>query len=891
MYTLRTYQQDAVNSVYEHLRTKDTNPCVVIPTAGGKTICIAQVAKDAATVWNGRVMILAHVKELVEQNAAKLKSICPALNVGVYSAGLSSRDTDEAVVVAGIQSVYNKIDIFPKPFDLIMIDECFPSGTLVATPHGEVPIEDVAVGTKVFNANGIGVVQCTSARLTEELIELELENGDVIRCTPNHPVFADGEWHEAGSLGVGARLCRREDLPGMQPRVPSADALFSKRQENESGRGKELAQAGILFTGMCGETSPQIALVDKRVEEMRVLRKNYAAALLQERRPNKAIIKKDLGADAFLLNIMCQTRGESSMGEAQAEAYRQRERREWTGDAESASDAFGIPERLCHDGNGVRDDGTAAAAGQPELLQDRCGNSIADAGCGTGRGVAQGKTGEACRCEEEKMPRGIRVVRIAHIKCAGGTPVYNLQVSGHPSYFAGGVLVHNCHLIPNDGEGRYRTFLEVARKLNPNVRLIGWTATPYRTQGGLICKPENLLNEICYEIGIKELINQGYISKITARAGKHIANTDGLHVRMGEFVSEDVERVMGEERLVSSACREIVEYAKDRQACLIFCTSVAHCRKVAKLITQYSGEECAIVTGDTPDGERDETIRRLRGETVKTDLFAEKPPLKFCCNVSVLTTGTDIPRLDTIALLRPTMSPGLLVQMVGRGFRLSPETGKRECIVLDYGRNIERHGPIDMIHVKEKTPGKGEPLAKTCPECQRIVPLSTMLCPECGHEWPRKEREEAMHEATAANTGILSGEVTISEYPVVHTEYREWRKRGAPEDAPRTVRVSYSVDFLHSYSEWLCPEHTGYARRKFEKWWREHANPECPMPMTADDVCEFNFMGMIREVKSIKVKSVAGQKYPEIISYELGDYPVIAQDESTEDIDYDDVPF
>jgi len=575
MYTLRPYQSDAVESVYRHLREKDTNPCVVIPTAGGKSLCIAQVAKDAVTKWNGRVMILAHVKELVEQNAGKLKSICPELPVGVYSAGLDSRDTQQPVVVAGIQSVYNKIEAF-KPFDLVMIDEV--------------------------------------------------------------------------------------------------------------------------------------------------------------------------------------------------------------------------------------------------------------------------------------------------------------------------------HMVPPDGEGRYRTFLEAAKRVNPRVRLVGWTATPYRTQGGLICKPENLLNEVCYEMGVKELINRGYISNITARAGKVKANTEGLHIRAGEFVAEDVEKLMGDDGLVNSACREIVELTKDRQSCLIFCTSIAHCKKVAAQIAKFSGEECAVVTGDTPDLEREETIRRLRGETVKADLFAEKPPLKYCCNVSVLTTGTDIPRLDTIALLRPTNSPGLLVQMVGRGFRLSPETGKTECLVLDYGRNIERHGPIDMIKVKEPGQGGGGPLAKECPECRTIVNLPVMLCPTCGYQWPRKEPERKSHEATAARAGILSGEVTTEKFPVKHTMYQVWEKRGAPPDAPKTVRVTYDIDYLTHYSEWLCPEHTGYARRKFEKWWREHAHPDCPMPRTAEEVCEHEFSGMLREVKEITVRFVSGQKYPEITGCELGDIPLIESGQNTQgeelsDEDWDDIPF
>ena len=579
MYTLRPYQSDAVEALYQHLREKDTNPCVVIPTAGGKSLCIAQVAKDAVTKWNGRVMILAHVKELVEQNAAKLKSICPELPVGVYSAGLDSRDTQQSVVVAGVQSVFNKIDYF-RPFDLVMIDEV--------------------------------------------------------------------------------------------------------------------------------------------------------------------------------------------------------------------------------------------------------------------------------------------------------------------------------HMVPPDGEGRYRTFLEAAKRVNPRVRLIGWTATPYRTQGGLICKPENLLNEVCYEIGVKELINRGYISNITAKAGRVKANTDGLHIRAGEFIPEDVEKLMGEERLVMSACQEIVELTRDRKACLIFCTSIAHCKKVAAQIAKLSGEECAIVTGDTPDLERAETIRRLRGESISTDLFGTMAgPLKYCCNVSVLTTGTDIPRLDTIALLRPTNSPGLLVQMVGRGFRLSPETGKTECLVLDYGRNIERHGPIDMIKVREHGQGGGGPLAKECPECRTIVNLSVMLCPTCGHQWPRKEPERQSHEATAAKAAILSGEVTVEKFSVMHTDYQVWEKRGAPPGSPKTVRVTYDVDYLTHYSEWLCPEHTGYARRKFEKWWREHAQPGCPMPRTAEEVCEHEFAGMLREVKGITVRFVSGQKYPEITGCELGDFPTVGngergmgngEEESYEDWD-DDIPF
>ena len=79
---LQPYQQEAVDAVYEHLRTKDTNPCVVLPTGRGKSLVLAKIASDAVTLWGGRVLLLAHVKELLEQNADKVRRLCPELKVG-----------------------------------------------------------------------------------------------------------------------------------------------------------------------------------------------------------------------------------------------------------------------------------------------------------------------------------------------------------------------------------------------------------------------------------------------------------------------------------------------------------------------------------------------------------------------------------------------------------------------------------------------------------------------------------------------------------------------------------------------------------------------------------------------------------------------------------------
>ena len=560
---LRPYQAEAVEAVYRHLREKDNNPCIVLPTGTGKSVVIAKIVSDSVRQWHGRVLILAHVKELLEQNSGKVKAFCPDIPIGIFSAGLKSRDTDEPVIVAGIQSVYNKAcDL--GAFDLVIVDEA--------------------------------------------------------------------------------------------------------------------------------------------------------------------------------------------------------------------------------------------------------------------------------------------------------------------------------HLIAPDGDGMYRTFLKDMKVINPRVRVIGLTATPFRLKGGLICQPENILNEVCYEAGLKEMIAQGYLSPLISKAGRTEANLDDLHIRGGEFIGEEMAAAMDNEQIVSSACREIVDLTRDRKSVLIFTTSVEHCKHVAEKIQAYSGQECAVVTGDTSAGERAEIISRFKGELVPADLFGKtKPQLKFLCNVNVLTTGFDAPNTDCIVLLRPTNSAGLLIQMVGRGTRLSPGTGKTDCLVLDYGGNILRHGPVDMIRVKEPGAGKGgDAPAKKCPQCLALIHAAYAKCPQCGFEFPPSEKSNLSDKASSA--GIISGQIDYTDYDVQDVYYCVHEKRYAEPGTPRTMRVDYQIGFNEFKSEWVCPEHTGYARDKFLKWWRERAALGCPIPNTAREAVALANQGLLAAPERITVRSVAGEKFDRITRWVLKDRPVMREpgDDSAE---------
>jgi DNA repair protein RadD len=464
------------------------------------------------------------------------------------------------------------------------------------------------------------------------------------------------------------------------------------------------------------------------------------------------------------------------------------------------------------------------------------------------------------------------------------------------------ILVDEAHLIAPDGEGMYRTFLNDMKVINPNVRVIGLTATPYRLKGGLICKPENMLNEVCYDAGLKEMIQQGYLSPLVSRAGKAEAKLSNLHVRGGEFLNVEITAAMDKKEITDSACEEIVELTKERKSVLIFCTSVEHCQHVMDRL-RYLGQVCEMVTGDTPAAERAELLERFKGKQIPIDLFGNmKPPLKYLVNMNVLTTGFDAPNVDCVVLLRPTASPGLLVQMVGRGLRLSPQTGKKDCLILDYGENILRHGPIDCISVKDKTSGKGgDAPAKKCPECLALIHAGYGKCPECGYDFPIGEGSNLQGKASTA--AILSGQVSYTEYNVGAVHYSIHAKKGMADDVPKTMRVDYEIGFHQFKSEWVCPEHSGYARNKFVKWWKERCALGCPVPMTTGEAVEMAQNGLLAPVTAIKVKSVSGEKFDRIAAWTFGERPILPDFYKTEteekensdiwsvDFNEDEVPF
>jgi DNA repair protein RadD len=418
------------------------------------------------------------------------------------------------------------------------------------------------------------------------------------------------------------------------------------------------------------------------------------------------------------------------------------------------------------------------------------------------------------------------------------------------------VIVDEAHLIPPEGEGRYVTFLKVATSINRGLRVVGFTATPYRTKTGKICTKDGILNHVCYEAPIAPLVAQGFLTKLVARGGNDAGeiDTSGVKTIAGEFSAAELEERVSREGMVAAAVTETLKLTKKRSKRLFFCTGVNHATAVVEEL-QRQGQSAELIVGDTPTKVRADTLQRFRDGRID-----------YLVNVGVFTEGLDVPDIDAIILLRPTKSPGLYVQMVGRGFRVAE--GKKDCLILDYGGNVMRHGPVDHVKGRKKKSEPGEAPMKKCPQCSLMVYTAVRDCPECGHHF---DMPEVTHDKKASQLDILAKKDYRIEWETVeHTDYEVHKKIDAPPGHPRTMRVNYRISFWESISEWVCVEHRppSFAHFKARKWWSDRCDGSIEMPTVAEEAVMM--AEQLKKPGKIQVKyGRTRNEYNTIVGYEF----------------------
>lgn len=292
------------------------------------------------------------------------------------------------------------------------------------------------------------------------------------------------------------------------------------------------------------------------------------------------------------------------------------------------------------------------------------------------------------------------------------------------------ILIDECHLVNNELTGGYRKTIQYYSKKKA-ISIIGFTATPYRLgQGALTSGPDAIFKTIIDPISIESLVENGYLVPLSSKAPTSF-DLSGLKLRGGEFIDEELQKVVDSQENNAIACDRIIDIglSQGRKCWLIFCVGVAHAEKIYNLMTQ-KGIASGLILGETEKAIRTKLINK-----------AKEGQLRCLINANVLTTGFDAPIIDMIVLLRPTMSTGLYVQSLGRGMR--PNPGKQNCLVLDFVGNVCRHGPIDAINYNKQCVKKeGEAPVKLCPDCNEIVHLARKTCTSCGHVFTAKENEK-----------------------------------------------------------------------------------------------------------------------------------------------------
>lgn len=337
-----------------------------------------------------------------------------------------------------------------------------------------------------------------------------------------------------------------------------------------------------------------------------------------------------------------------------------------------------------------------------------------------------------------------------------------------------------------------RSIIEAMRAGNPNLRVVGLTATPYRLGDGYIFRewPDGKPNgddtardpyfaKCVYRITGPDLIKQGFLTPpVIGETGAEHYDTSGLALNSrGQFDADAVDRAYhGHGRKTAAIVADVVARSRDRMGVMLFAATVRHAEEV---LASLPPDMSAMITGETPAADRKSIIARFKDRRIK-----------YLVNVAVLTTGFDAPHVDVIAILRKTESVGLLQQIIGRGLRLHPE--KRDCLILDYAGNVETHCPDGDLFAPAVKAGKGggDSNGMKC------------ICPDCGAENVFTAKPDTLEFKTdeAGYCLDLTGEQIMTEWGPMpaHFGRRCWGQ--VPVGGGRLERCGYR------WTSKPCPE-------------------------------------------------------------------------------------
>lgn len=660
---LRDYQGETVRQAREFFRQGKKRLVIMLATASGKTVISTHMIKQAAAKGLRCGFVCDRI-ELINQTSARLDM--EGVSHGVIQGDHPRYDPAEQVQVCSIQTLARRKT---KQFDLIIVDECFDGETLVQTVSGPKPIKLVHSGDMVYNALGVGEVISVSARPLGErkLFNVRFSDGTQSRCTGEHRFFTGGSWVQTREL-EGKSVVSFQDLSCVRGCV-QAMGETGERREDEHTVTKTVGCANVLLEVLLEEADKPHVFREgqgKTVGHTQKNRTQAAGARGKRHGDDKTTRGITQGAGT---GVGCGTCGENPPKSSRRVS-------------------------------------PSLQGGYSKSEKDDCYRG--------GREVAQLVIKKGARCEKNCAIGEIRVVSVQAEECSRTTVVYNLGVSGHPSYFANGKLVHNC-----------QTFHTAHKRLmadNEGSFIIGLSATPFTK--GLGKHFDGLISPVT----AKQLIAQGHLVGFKV-FGPRTIDVTGIKIVAGDYDQTELGERADKPKIVADIVKTWLEKGGNRQT-ICFATNVAHSKHIVREF-QKAGVLAEHIDSFTDKDTRAAVLRRLANFETR---------IVSC--VDILTKGFDCPVVSCIIQALPTKSLMRHIQQIGRGLRTSQ--GKTECCILDHAGNHERLGFIDDIEFTElddgkkkeasskKAKDKPEKLPLVCPSCDYMKPAGVRKCPACG---------------------------------------------------------------------------------------------------------------------------------------------------------------
>lgn len=419
--------------------------------------------------------------------------------------------------------------------------------------------------------------------------------------------------------------------------------------------------------------------------------------------------------------------------------------------------------------------------------------------------------------------------------------------------------------------------------INSDMKIVGFSATIYRTKSGRLDEGEGRMWDKCvYTYTLTQGMDDGYLAPLSSKGMDAKFDLTGVRTMGGDYKAGELQKAVDKEEITEAIVAEALSKSAGRKTTLWFCSGVEHALHVRDEIRR-SGKTCETITGDlkiTPKAVR----RRIIADMKSGKLWA-------CTNDAVLTVGTNIPNIDMIVDMGPTKSCSRFVQKVVRGTRPVYPRGfnpdgpgvtaddrraaiaagpKPDCLYLDFAKNVEYHGSVDKAQPRVPGSGTGQAPIKQCPSdktdsegkkgCDELIAISIMTCPCCGYIFPPSEEEKLTRAPSI--TPILS-----TEKPWTEVTGRSYAFHPAKAEGKLpTVKATYEVGGK-KVNEWLCPAHTGFPKGKSDRYWMTH-NGRRPFPSSVEEFLDR--AGELDATLEVQLSYAENPKYPNVTAYRVG---------------------